>query len=169
VLQHGSHPYEGNLGTTGLRLVDQSGKITDYRGVPLAEPAHYATAIVFGGAGTWRLYGLQGIFEPCEIGTVTVPGTIDVLPTPPPMDFDGDHPISHWGAIHPPGMRGSGHESTMSTPPPAGSPTIAAKPAAATSEMSRALWPSIAGGVLLVGLVALAGRQRWRTRTQRKD
>lgn len=45
VLQHGSHPYEGALGTTGLKLVDDGGRVVTFEGVALREPAHFAAAI----------------------------------------------------------------------------------------------------------------------------
>ena len=101
VLQHGSHPYDGELGRTGLRLVDERGRSTEFAGRALPEAAHYAAAVVFTRAGGWRLYGVQGVFSDCEIGTVTVPGGLRVLPTPEPMPMDEGHG-AHWGAIHPP-------------------------------------------------------------------
>lgn len=162
VLQHGFHPFQGDLGATGIRLVDRAGKTTDYQGVRLAEPAHYATAIVFDHAGTFRLYGIQGLFEPYEIGTVTVPGTIQVRPTPPVGR--SVHTDSPWGAIHPAGLEGDGHKSA--TMPSSGdSPALAAEPAAATSGTSRALAPAAAVAAVLVGLLMLAARRWRRSRT----
>lgn len=73
VLQHGSHPYEGDLGKTALRLTDEAGATTAYAGVPLAEAGHYATAVVFSHAGAWKLSSAQGIFADYEIGQVTAP------------------------------------------------------------------------------------------------
>lgn len=101
VLQHGSHPYAGNLGTTALRLSDDAGRVDTYPGTPLPEAGHYAAAVVFGHPGTWRLSSVQGIFADYEIGEVAVPGGLTLRPTPTPMvsaHGDGDH----WGAVRPP-------------------------------------------------------------------
>ena len=43
VLQHGSHPFEGELGKTGLRLVGPGGE-REFIGQPLPEAAHYAVS-----------------------------------------------------------------------------------------------------------------------------
>src|SRR6266542_2777891 len=99
VLQHGSHPYEGDLGTTGLKLVDAGGRVVSFQGVALREPAHFAAAIAIPHAGTWKLYGLQGIFAEYQVGTLTVPGGLTVLRPPAPMTIHND---THWGAIRPP-------------------------------------------------------------------
>ncbi len=99
VLQHGSHPYEGDLGTTGLKLVDPGGRVVTFQGVALREPAHFAAAIAIPHAGTWKLYGLQGVFADYQVGTLTVPGGLTVLRPPAPMTMHND---THWGAIRPP-------------------------------------------------------------------
>jgi len=99
VLQHGSHPYEGDLGPTCLVLVDDDGKRITFPGVPLREPAHFAVAVAVPHNGTWALTATQGIFEAHEIGMLTVPGGLAVNP-PPPMSTD-DHQHA-WGLIRPP-------------------------------------------------------------------
>src|SRR5215211_6432465 len=71
VLQHGSHPYEGDLGTPGLKLVDDDGRVVTFQGVALREPAHFAAAIAIPHAGTWKLYGQQGVFAGYQVGTLT--------------------------------------------------------------------------------------------------
>jgi hypothetical protein len=68
VLQHGSHPYSGDLGRTGLVLTDDAGTSTTFVGAPLPEAAHYAAAVVFVHTGTWRLSSVQGIFANYDIG-----------------------------------------------------------------------------------------------------
>ncbi len=100
VLQHGSHPYEGDLGTTGLRMTDDAGTSIMYTGTRLPEAAHYAAAVVFGHAGTWRLTGVQGIFADYEIGDATVPGGLRINQIPAPMVWNGD--ADFWGEIRPP-------------------------------------------------------------------
>ncbi len=102
VLQHGSHPYEGDLGTTGLNLVDDEGRVVSFQGVALREPAHFAAAIAIPHAGTWKLYGLQGIFAEYQVGTLTAPGGLAVLRPPAPMTMHSDSHDTHWGAIRPP-------------------------------------------------------------------
>jgi hypothetical protein len=169
VLQHGSHPYEGgDLGKTGLRLTDEAGSTTTYAGVPLAEPAHYATAVVFSHSGRWTLSSAQGIFADYEIGEVTVPGRLRVAPTPPPMTVDhGD--AGHWGAIRPPlaGLPMPAAPMSAGHMPPAS--TESSHQAEATSEPDGAQpianGPLVAGVTLgAVGLLLLAG---WRSRTVR--
>jgi len=99
VLQHGSHPYEGDLGKTGLKLVDDGGRVVTFEGVALREPAHFAAAIAIPHAGTWKLSGQQGIFAEYLVGTLTIPGGLAVLRPPTPMTMHSD---THWGAIRPP-------------------------------------------------------------------
>src|SRR5688572_29703222 len=74
VLQHGSHPYDGDLGPVGLRLVGSDGTTVAYRGVALPEPAHFAAAIAVSDDGVWQLVGIQGVFADYAIGTLQVPG-----------------------------------------------------------------------------------------------
>src|SRR6266498_1647482 len=102
VLQHGSHPYEGDLGTTGLKLVDPAGRAVTFEGVALREPAQFAAAIAIPHAGAWKLYGLQGVFAEYQVGTLTVPGGLTVLRPPTPMTMHSDTHDPHWGAIRPP-------------------------------------------------------------------
>src|SRR5205823_580891 len=100
VLQHGSHPYEGDLGVAALRFVGSNGTMLTYRGVALPEPAHLAAAIAVPEDGTWQVFGIQGIFADYEIGTLRVPGALSAKPTPPPMQVDGH--AHTWGLIRPP-------------------------------------------------------------------
>lgn len=169
VLQHGSHPYDGDLGKTGLRLVDQAGKATEYPGVPLPEAAHYATAVVFGHTGTWRLYGIQGIFADYEIGKVTIPGKVDPRPTPPPMTMTDGDSADHWGAIHPPGSEQAGHSGSMGAQTPRAGQTKTFQPAAAQSGISSRLLPVTAIAVVIAAALAVLGRRRWRTRDRGSD
>ncbi len=157
VLQHGSHPYEGDLGRSALRLTDDTGASTTYAGTPLPEAAHYAAAVVFGHPGTWHLSSVQGIFADYEIGDVTVPGGLNVRPTPTPMIVDHDH-TTHWGAIRPP---------LTADPMPARTAASRTPVAAAgTSSQGGPSVPSpLVAGVALaaVGLTLLVG---WRLRSR---
>lgn len=155
VLQHGSHPYEGDLGRTALRLTDDAGTDTTYAGTPLPEAGHYAAAIVFDHAGTWTLHAVQGMFAEYEIGEVTVPGGLRVLPTPRPMGAGHAHGDgAHWGAIRPP-------------LPVDLVPAAAVAPAAATATNTNQYpTPSLmaAGATLVAAAVIVLVGWRWRTR-----
>ena len=126
VLQHGSHPYNGDLGKTGLKLVDEQGRVVTFQGVALREPAHFAAALAIPHAGSWKLYGQQGIFEDYQVGTLTVPGRLAVLRPPTPMTMHSD---SHWGAIHPPDLAAMANDNTL--------PLGAADPNTATAPVQQ--------------------------------
>lgn len=156
VLQHGSHPYEGDLGTTALVLTDEAGKTATYRGTALPERGHYATSVVFGHAGTWKLRGVQGVFAEYEIGEVSVPGGIRLAPTPTPMAVD-DSAGAYWDAIRPP---------LTTAVKPAGA-LVAAVPAAAATTPSNgsAISRPLVAGVVLVAAVGVL-LMGWRVRTR---
>lgn len=114
VLQHGSHPFEGELGKTGLRLVGPD-KVLEFGGTALPEPAHYAVAIA-APAGTWRVYAMQGWFAEFEVGTLTVPGGLVLTPSEMEVSVgahsDGGTP-PQWGAVHPPSSVADGHDGKV--------------------------------------------------------
>jgi hypothetical protein len=119
VLQHGSHPYGGDLGRTGLRLVGPDRQELIFEGVALREAAHYAAAIAVPGEGTWQVFALQGPFAEHTVGTLTVPGAMTIKPPGQPVDVGGhDHgEPAHWGAVHPPGFHhGDGHGGAHAAP-----------------------------------------------------
>jgi hypothetical protein len=126
VLQHGSHPYDGDLGKTGLKLVDEQGGVVTFQGVALREPAHFAAALALPHAGSWKLYGQQGIFADYQVGTLTVPGGLAVLRPPTPMTIHSD---SHWGAIRPPDLAAMANDNTL--------PVRAADASAATAPVQE--------------------------------
>lgn len=162
VLQHGSHPYEGALGETGLKLVDEQGKATTFTGVRLPEPAHYAAAVAIPRNGRLRLIAVQGIFAEYMVGTLTVPGRLALAPTPTPMSFTDGH-AHEWGLIRPPVAVAAEMGSVASTSP-------APRAAAAPSRQGLSLWMmlSVAGAVVVVTLLLLRrpalamGRRVWR-------
>jgi hypothetical protein len=164
VLQHGSHPSEIPLGNTGLRFVDGSGQTVTFAGVALAEPAHFAAAFVLPHDGAWDLYGLQGVFQPHEIGTVTVPGRLAVLPTPTPLQVPGNDEHA-WGAIHPPQVvAGPAREPVAGGPPAAtqqGRSDAAVQTGADGSPLPAGLLAMAAAvAVFAAGLAALGHRMR---------
>ncbi|WP_439663134.1 hypothetical protein ACSHWB_17840 [Lentzea sp. HUAS TT2] len=98
VLQHGTHPFSADLGRTGLRF--RSGADSrEFTGVALGEPAHYAVTFSLP-AGTYEVFGVQGMFADHPLGTLTVPGTLLVKPVDPQM-VQG--PVENvWQEIAPP-------------------------------------------------------------------
>ncbi|MET9228109.1 hypothetical protein [Lentzea sp. NPDC003310] len=99
VLQHGTHPYAGDLGKTGLRFRNGA-DVRDFTGVALREPAHYAVAFALP-AGTYEVFGVQGMFQEHPLGTLTVPGTLLLKPVDPQL-AQGQVDPSPWQEIAPP-------------------------------------------------------------------
>jgi hypothetical protein len=160
VLQHGSHPYEGDLGQTGLKLVDDRGRVATFQGVALPEPGHYAVAIAVAHPGRWQLYGQQGIFADYRVGTLTVPGGLAVLRPPAPMAMHDD---SHWGPIRPPDVAAMAKDAALPVPA-AASGTAAVptqEPAAQRSALARRDdrgLPAVAVAAMIVlGLAGIGG------------
>ena len=98
VLQHGTHPYEGDLGTTGFRF-DGGGEPMLFKGVRMPETSHYAVSFTLP-AGKYRVFGVQGPFADHEIGTLTVPGTLVVAPVQQLSPWEGA--AKTWPDIKPP-------------------------------------------------------------------
>ncbi|MFG6191391.1 hypothetical protein [Nonomuraea sp. JJY05] len=107
VLQHGSHPFEGELGAVGLRFTGADGKSLLFVGTALPEAGHYATSVVVP-EGVWKVEGVQGLFRPYEVGTLTVPGGLKVDPVPPDMRAPVSAGKSFWGSVRPPGFPDGG-------------------------------------------------------------
>ncbi|MPZ60271.1 MAG: hypothetical protein GEU93_03025 [Propionibacteriales bacterium] len=109
VMQHAAHPYEnsyGPLGKTALRIVDEDGTAHTFAGVPLGQPSHYAATLSVPHAGTWKLVAQQGRFGTYRIGTLTVPGGLEVIELPPPVS--GHECQERWGLIRSPAVGGTG-------------------------------------------------------------
>jgi len=113
---------------------------------------------VFGHAGTWHLWSVQGIFADYEIGDLTVPGGLSVRPTPTPMVMDNDS-AAHWGAIRPPLPAALMPTGTAASPTP-----VAA--AGTRPQGGRSVPGPLLAGLALAaaGLTLLIGR-RLRSRT----
>ncbi|OPG06630.1 hypothetical protein [Microbispora sp. GKU 823] len=147
VLQHGTHPYEGpgGLEPVGLRLTGEDGTALTFDGTPLPEPAHYATSIKVP-AGRWRVQGLQGMFAPYEIGTLTVPGGLKAAPPQFPVPA-GTEVMDYWGPVKPPGFPWKA-AAVIPNRLPTATPAASAQPAR-TTKPDRATQPakvSAAGG-----------------------
>ncbi len=162
VLQHGFHPFEGELGKSGLRLVGPEREL-EFVGRALPEPAHFAVSVAVP-AGTWRVYAMQGWFAEFEVGTLTVPGGLKLAPSEQSANVterprDGGEP--YWGAIHPP--YGTSVESGAVQPVREPAPAAVAAPPAPASEPAPRTGVALLllAGCAAAGLV-LAGRARLR-------
>lgn len=132
VLQHGVRPFAGNLDETGLKFRNGADEKV-FVGVRLPEPAHYAVAFTLP-AGTYEVFGVQGIFPDHPLGTLTVPGTLLVKPVDPQLVLGPVEGPSPWQEIAPP------------LPKPAVS--AAPEPAAAVEPSGKPLPVWIAGLVV---------------------
>ncbi|MFC6016445.1 hypothetical protein ACFP2T_09560 [Plantactinospora solaniradicis] len=174
VLQHGFHPYEGDLGKVALRLVDEQGASVSFPAVALPEPAHYATAVAVPRPGSWTVVGVQGRFADYRVGTLTVPGTLSVLGVPAPMQSAETE--RYWpGAIRPPVVPVDADRdpfaAVVGSAPLDNAPAPAVEPAAQSSAAPPAPTPrraALVGVALLVaavvGLGLVTGHRRLRTR-----
>jgi len=165
VLQHGNHPFEGKLGTTGLKFANASGDQVMFEGVAIAEPAHYRVEVQLPSAGLWRITALQGLFAPYEVGLLAVPGRVAVYPTPP-VDPAGHGHGAHWGAIRPPGFCADTHstETTSDVVPPIGQPAAGTSLTEQGATRSMMIAGPLAGGVAAIATVVLLIRRRRATR-----
>lgn len=160
VLQHGSHPYDGDLGRTGLRLVGPDRQELAFEGVALPEAAHYAVAIEVPGDGTWQVFAMQGVFAEHDVGTLTVPGAMTIKKPDERLIVghdDGDTP--HWGAVHPPDGHGDGagdHHAAAPPDQPADQPAQQSAQGGFDSPVVAAL--AVFGGVVVLLGLALGMR-----------
>ena len=169
VLQHGSHPYEGDLGFTGLRLAGPNSEQLTFEGVALPEPAHYAVALALPTDGQWQVYALQGVFQEQNLGTLTVPGGLALLP-PDGKVAPGQHShtgqASPWGAVHPPDSAGGHGHDHAAAPQQAIENVVAAAPQPAQPGQ-RSTMPALLGfGSVIVLLGLLVGARQRRRRLQ---
>jgi len=132
VLQHGFHPFDGELGSTGLDLIGP-GRTLHFEGRALPEPAHYAVAVAVP-AGTWRVMARQGWFAPVEVGMLTMPGGLALTPSEIAANSTMQRPAgeSYWGAVHPPYVLGG--EGAMQPVRPVREPAAAPAAAPATPD-----------------------------------
>ncbi|WP_327590343.1 hypothetical protein OHA25_27530 [Nonomuraea sp. NBC_00507] len=175
VLQHGNHPYEGQLGTVGLRLTrEDDGKSLMFEGTALPEAGHYATSVVVP-EGVWKVEGIQGVFMPHEVGRLSVPGGLKIKPVQQEV-IEGFVSLrtDYWDAVRPPGFPdlpgdkvtagiGPGQEVATAAPPPA---TAAPQKVAAAQEQGSGGIPvytlalaALGGALLAVAALRLPGRK----------
>ena len=135
VLQHGSHPFDGELGRTGLRLVGPD-KTLEFEGTALPEAAHYAVAVAVP-KGRWRVYAMQGWFAEFEVGTLTVPGGLVLKPSEMAVNVGGHSDNGaevHWGAVHPPSSVTAAHDGKVEPAEARGAAAERAAPQAAWQQ-----------------------------------
>jgi hypothetical protein len=167
-------------GGIGLTLTDARGGTLTFAGKELAEPAHYTTTVTVPRDGRWRVSGVQGVFAPHEVGTLTVPGSLETIPlevVPSAEDI-----AKYWpGPVRPPVPAAKGAPDTAAgqaaaavDQPVAQAPQADASPAAAGSADSAVPVPPgvatttamVLGGLLLLAALGVAMR-RTRLRTAR--
>jgi LPXTG-motif cell wall-anchored protein len=159
VLQHGTHPYEGELSPVGLRFTSPDGESLTFPGTPLPEAGHYAASVVLP-EGDWKIEGLQGMFAPYLAGTVSVPGELKAEPVRE-ESIEGfvAQGVDYWGAVRPPGFpdlpaepapvaRATAAASAPPPPPPSPPPFRVAE---ATGVPAWTLPLAAAGGAALAG------------------
>ncbi|GAA4942129.1 hypothetical protein HD597_001137 [Nonomuraea thailandensis] len=130
VLQHGTHPFAGKMEPVGLRLTEEGGRSLLFSGTALPEAAHYLASVVVP-EGVWKVEGVQGPFQPYEVGTLTVPGGLRIKPVAPELvDAIGQGGHDYWGKVRPPGFEpGDGTVQTVPIPPAAVPAPVSAVPA----------------------------------------
>jgi hypothetical protein len=160
VLQHGSHPSYGELGSTALVFTPAQGDPVEFPGVALREPAHYAAAIALPHDGVWRVSARQGSFADYEIGTLTLPGRLAVSPPPTPAAVGEKQP---WGAIRPPAIALNGGGAVQAQPVVPSAVAPAPEPPSSLGAVM-----TVAGLVVVVGAALLVGVRRLRSRGARE-
>ncbi|GAB1822309.1 hypothetical protein [Herbidospora sp. RD11066] len=171
VLQHGTHPFEGPEADmrTGLRLTDGT-KVLDFPGTALPERAHYAATMQVP-EGTWKLEAMQGIFQPYNLGLLTVPGGLKAAPPAwEGQQQTGGTATDYWGDVKPPGFPWdaktvvkAGATDVAPAPQPSPTPAAVVPVAPAASEEEGLPWGYAAGG-LVVGAAAVFLVSRLRRR-----
>lgn len=123
ILQHGSHVSGIPLASPGLRF-DDGRQVLVFRGTPLAQGGHYATAILLPHDGDWSVFGTQAPFEDYRVGVLSVPGRIAVAATPQPLSAPLD---PSWATVRPPNVVG-GAVPARQDPRPVSQPTAVPAP-----------------------------------------
>ena len=154
VLQHGTHPFSGDLGRTGLRFVNGADS-REFTGVPLGEPAHYAVTFALP-VGTYEVFGVQGMFQEHPLGTLTVPGTLLLKPVDRQM-VQGEV-RGPWQEIAPPLPAVSASPAPAAvpiSPAPAAVPISPAPAAVTVPEPSGKPLPVWIAGLVVLGAVGV--------------
>ncbi len=144
ILQHGSHVSMVTLTSPGLQF-DDGKQVLVFKGVPLPQGGHYATAILLPHDGDWAVVGTQAPFQDYRVGVLSVPGRIDVSPTPEPIAWQPDQ---SWATVRPPTVAGDAVPARRDAP--------VSQPANAAPSPQPLPWALLGIGVLL-GMVMSGG------------
>jgi hypothetical protein len=156
ILQHGSYPFDGDLGATGLRATSGDGTIVDFPGTESHTDGHYSAEVVFPEAGVWTISSRHDMLMPDEnVAVVEVPGSVRI--TPSDVADRADH---EWGAVRP-SFPPTAPDAELGAPPATGSPEVAPRAARTTDEPGHDLpvWLVVAGGVATVAFAVLLARR----------
>jgi len=172
VLQHGSYPFDGELGPTALLATDQKGEEVEFAGMATATAGHYSAEVVFPHDGTWTIRSKhQVLMEDALVATVTVPGSVAIAPS----DMKERAPYD-WGKVQPSFPAPAPNAANMPAPPAEGAvakqtPAEVAPRSheAAVDESGTQLpvWVAVYGGVAVLGLPVWLGRRHLRTNANR--
>ena len=161
ILQHGSYPYQGDMGATALRATDGKGQVVDFPGTPGATRGHYSAEVVFPHDGVWTIGSQHEMLMPDTlVATVIVPGRVEIAPS-----VMAERAPYEWGAVRPsfppsePGATmGAPQEGQVEQPgalvdpqqvePRSQETTVSADEPGAPLPV----WLFVAGGVVVVGL-----------------
>ncbi|OLF14924.1 hypothetical protein BU204_24620 [Actinophytocola xanthii] len=96
VLQHGSYPYQGDLGPVVLTARTE-GEFLEFPATRAATPGHYSAEVVFPRDGVWLFGTRHGelAFDE-DVAIVTVPGAFEISPSE--LATRAEHA---WGAVRP--------------------------------------------------------------------
>ncbi|WP_460364745.1 hypothetical protein [Actinocorallia lasiicapitis] len=156
VLQHGFHPYwkgsmgEEKLGAVRLRFTRDARELA-FDARPLREPGHYVADVELPADGTYTVLSDQGVFQSFDIGTVTVPGSLKLIPREHPDEKTAARYRKQWGAVHPPAFYSTPvplpQDPALTQPPP--SQAALAPPPPAPGRKDQPIPPAVLGTATL--------------------
>ncbi|SNT01376.1 hypothetical protein SAMN05421812_102744 [Asanoa hainanensis] len=173
VLQHGFHPYDGELSEVALQLVDSKGTATKFAAVKLKEPAHYAVSLVLPHDGPFTVVGIQGWFAPYEVGTISAKGGLQQLPTV--VAPTKEQLAEYWpGAVRPPVLPVDQQRDPFTAAAPAAAvddppAAVEAQPVANTAPSGPQPWLLVLAAVAALFVVGTVLFGRWRIRVTRRS
>ncbi|GIF68950.1 hypothetical protein Ais01nite_69850 [Asanoa ishikariensis] len=173
VLQHGFHPYEGDLSEVALQLIDSKGTATKFAAVKLKEPAHYAVSLVLPHDGPFTVVGIQGWFAPYEVGTISAKAGLRQLPGV--VAPTKDQLAEYWpGPVKPPVLPVDQNRDPFTAAAPAAvtdvDPPVAidAEPVANTAPSGPQPWLLALAAVAALFVAGTVLFGRWRIRVTRR-
>jgi hypothetical protein len=159
ILQHGSYPFDGELGKTALRATDEKGNTVDFPGIETGTPAHYSAEVVFPHDGAWTISSQHDVLMPdVNVAVVTVPGGVAITPS-----VMKDRAPYDWGPIRPsfPPYEPDEHMGLFA-PEPAQAQDVEPRVHATAEQPAGTdlpMWLVVAGGVATLGFAFLLTRR----------